>query len=322
MDKLEYSDSTNLTDSSDLTDLTDSTDSANSTNQSIIEQITPKIQTKIIKKNDYEFKMDHNMSLKLTDQVILYNTGNYWKIIPLILALSYPIIYDSYESHESHESENNEYDITIALCPITLRTSKFKGIFKFNKYDGITMILQDTNTNNLISIDSVNSEYSVHSINSVNSFNSDYAGNKIRSEIKITTLRNALMISPDVMYMIVNKKITIKTIIDLSYYSDDKDIHGIKSPYFIHPKTLCYVIQKKKFGSDKEKTYIILGKDASKNLITGYDTKKSGIFDYLARNNQKLIRDNAYIFPMLWYTCKLEYKKAKVMYITGNIHYE
>jgi hypothetical protein len=249
--------------------------------------------------SDYKFMLDHKISIKLTDQVIIYNSGNNWKIIPLIWALSYPIIYDV------HVSEENTYDVTIVLCPITLRTLKIKGIFTFKTYDNMTMILQEKDGDNLLSIDSSNKID-----------NKFFVDTNKRSEVKITTLRNALMIAPDILYMIVNKNLKIDTIVDLSYYSNDLDIYGKQLTYFIHPKTLCYVIQKKKFGKNKEKIYVIIGKDATKNIITGYDTRKSGIFEYLAKNSEKLIRDDAHILPMLWCTTKIVYSKSKILYIT------
>lgn len=279
------------------TELLESIESTESTKS--IKSISELIKTKIMHTNNYKFMPYHNMSIKLSDQVIIYNSGSNWKVIPLIWALSYPIIYDV------HESEENTYDVTIAICPITLRTATFKGIFVFKTYNGMTMILQEKDTDNLLPIDSghkIDKKFFIES-------------NK-RSEVKITTLRNALILAPDMLYMIVNKNLKINTVIDLSYYSNDRDIYGKKITYFIHPKTLCYVIQKKKFGSDKEKIYIILGKDATQNAITGYDTRKSGIFDYLGKHNEKLIRDEAYVFPMLWCTIKEEYPKSKVLYIT------
>ena len=167
------------------------------------------------------------------------------------------------------------------------------------------MILQEKTTGDLLPIDSghkIDNKFLVEA-------------NK-RSEIKITTLRNALIMAPDMLYMITNKNIKLNPVIDLSYYFDDKDINYKSTDYFIHPKTLCYVIQKKKFGSNKEKIYVVLGKDATKNIVTGYDTRKSGIFEYLSRNSDKLVRDEAYVLPMLWCTAKIEYPACKVLYIS------
>lgn len=222
---------------------------------STIEKISNNMKNLTITRDDYEFMSDHNMSIKLSDQVILYNTGNQWKIIPLIIALSYPIIYDK------HEDENDSYDITIAVCPITLRTALFKGTFVFETYNDVTMILKEKKSNNLIQIDmayKIDKEYVIEQ-------------NK-RSEIKIMTLRNSLVFAPDVKYMIVEKNIKIKPVLDISYYSNTEDIEGKKIDLLIHPKTLCYVIQYKKLEGD-EKIKIVLGKDAHQSLVTGYDLK-------------------------------------------------
>ncbi len=278
--------------------ITPSFDNNDNNDNKSIQSLLPNMK-RVINTTDYKFMPDHDMTIKLNDQVMIYNSGTDWKIIPLIIALSYPIIYDT------HTTEEAVYDVTIALCPITLRTAKFKGIFTFSTYTGITMILQEKGTDNLLPIDSghkIDEKFLIEA-------------NK-RSEVKITTLRNALILAPDMLYMITNKNIKINPIIELDYYSDNKDINGKSVSYFIHPKTLCYIIQKKKFGSNKEKIYIILGKDATKSFVTGYDTRKSGIFEYLSGNSEKLVRDEAYILPMLWCTAKIEYPNSKVLYIS------
>lgn len=265
------------------------------------EPIIEKIKKRTLLKVNYKYMNDHKMSIKLSDQVLFYNSGNSWKIIPLIWALTYPIIYDTYYYGNTH------HDVSIIVCPITLTTVMLKGIFTLNTYDGLTMILQEKDTNYIIPINSgkkIDNKYVIET-------------NK-RSEIQISTLRNALVMAPDIMYMVINKNLKIDTIIDMSYYSDDKDIYGKTLTYYIHPKTLCYVIQKKKFGSQIEKTYVLLGKDADKHNITGYDIRKSGIIDYLMINNEKLIRDEAYILPILWCTAQVIYEKSKVLYIKSH----
>ena len=264
----------------------------------INDNIIQNIKNKTLNINDYEFSVDSDDSLTLTDHILLYNTGNTWKVIPILIALSYPIIYDKY-------SINDEtYDITLVLCPVTLRCTMFKGIFEFITYQNYRMILKEKNdpNENLIPIDLGIKIDKKHILQT-----------NRRSEVKISTLRSALVISPDPIFMITNK--TIIPVINIDYYSNNIDINGNILDGLIHPKTLVYVIQYKSYSTGDEKISIVLGKDITKNEITGYDAKQSEIYDYLEKYKQKIINREGYIMPMLWYLAKDIYKSSRVVYI-------
>lgn len=259
-----------------------------------MDKVIENIRNKELNIGDYHFAVDNNLSL--LDNVLLYNSGSQWKIIPLNLALSYPIIYDKY----AHEDQT--YDITIILCPITLRCSIFKGIFEFETYHNYTMILKEKNLDVIIPISMgmrIDKQYIIHP--------------NRRVEVQISTLKSALMFIPDTIFMISDKK--IHPVIDIEYYSNLKDIDQNNLEGLIHPKTLVYIIQYKSFKSNEEKVSILLGKDASQNSVSGYDMKKSEIIKYLDKYNQKIINRGGFIIPMLWYTAKESYKLAKVVYI-------
>jgi hypothetical protein len=83
----------------------------------------------------------------------------------------------------------------------------------------------------------------------------------------------------------------------------------------IHPKTLIYVIQYKTYNTGEEKISLVLGKDAVKNDVTGYDIKKSGLYKYLSTHKQKIINRDGYLMPMLWYIAKSVYKTSRLVYI-------
>jgi|SaaInlStandDraft_6_1057023.scaffolds.fasta_scaffold16204_2 hypothetical protein len=265
-----------------------------------IKTIIDRTKNKIINKDEYTFMPDHNTSIKLTDQVLLYNIGQKWKIIPLIIALSYPIIYDSYETTDGI------FHVTIVICPITLRAVILKGVFQFVTYENFTMMLNEYEKDNLISVDSgfkIGKDYVVQH-------------NK-RFGIMICTLRNALVFTPDINYMIINSNKPIDTVVNMEYYSNNFNIDGDIVETSIHPKTLCYLIQIKK-KREKVKQYLLLGIDSSKDDITGYDIKKSGIYDYLNNHNDKIIEKEAYILPMLWYMAKMLYPNAKLLNSQNN----
>ena len=272
---------------------------------SVNNNIINKMKNKILTMNDYTFTSDSGDALKLSDNVLLYNTGDIWKIIPLMLALSYPIIYDKYSM------DNITYDITIVLCPVTLRATMFNGLFEFETYQDYRMVLREVlkeakknvDTNVLMPIDiglKIDKKYMIQS-------------NK-RTEIKISTLRSIIGLAPDSLFMMSNKK--IKPVIDLDYYSnfmglDNKPLEGL-----IHPKTLIYVMHYKSHNTDEDKISLILGKDISQNNVTGYDARHSKIFDYLEKHQKKTINREGFVMPMLWYMAKDIYRTSKVVSIT------
>ena len=261
------------------------------------DQLIKNIKNRVILTSDYTYTNDSENPVSLTDNIIIHNGGDKWYIIPLNLALSYPIIYGKY-------SINNEsYDTTLAICPITLRSVIFKGIFEFETYHNDRMILREKNTNTLLPIDlGIKIENNKYIIKT----------NK-RIEVMIMNLRSAFNMAPDAIFMSCSLK--IDPVIDLKYYSNTLDVNGKELEYLIHPKTLIYVIQYKSYETDDEKTSLILGKDSVKNEVSGYDIKKSGIQEYFTKHKNQIINRDGYILPMLWYSAKNIYQKSKLIYI-------
>lgn len=265
----------------------------------ISEKYMTEIKEKTLSTDDFTFESDHDMSIKLSDQVILYNTGDQWKIIPLLIFLCFPIIYDKYSFEE------NIYDVTVVVCPISLMATVLIGTFEFETYHENTMILREVNTSDLIPIDSgykIDEKYVIE--------------NNKRLEVKIMTLRSAIIMSPDPKYMILNKsKKELTPIFDIDYYSNEFDYNKTEFNSLIHPKTLVYIIQYKSYTDEENKTSILLGKDVNKNTVTGYDFKKSQISEYLKKHNSKILNREGYILPCLWYIAKSTYPSAKLVYM-------
>ncbi len=265
-----------------------------------IKTISENIRGKSLNLNDYKFERDHNDNLKLTSRVVIYNSGDTWKVIPFDVCLSYPIIYDVYSNDEE------TFNITFIICPITLRSIYLKGKFEFLTYDeSCRMILREIDDKeSLIYIDigtKIDKKYIIQT-------------NK-RSEVKITTLRNALTFLPDAYFLNLNNNKNIKYVIGNEYYQNKLDINMKEiNGGIIHPKTLVYVIQFK--GVEEEhKVIIILGKDISSENVTGYDAKQSHIFDYLENQKTRIINKEGFIMPMLWHTTKIAYPTAECRYI-------
>jgi hypothetical protein len=262
----------------------------------IPKKIIQNIKNKFLNLDDYNYVAIAPESLKLYDKVIIYNTGDQWKIVSLNLMLSYPIIYDKYSLDEE------TYDITIILCPVTLRCVIFKGLFEFETYQEYRMILREKNTETHLPVDlgmKIDNKYLIQS--------------NRRLEVMILTLRSALMTAPDAIYLNYEKK--SEHVINLEYYSNKLDIGGNELDGLIHPKTLIYVIQYKTYNTGEDRISLVLGKDAVKNEVTGYDVKKSGLHKYLSTHKQKIINRDGYIMPMLWYIAKDVYKSSRLVYI-------
>lgn len=265
----------------------------------ISDKITNKIRKRILKQKDYSFELNpsEQNDVNLTDNIILYNSGNQWKIIPLIICLSYPIIYEKYAF------QDEKYDVSIIVCPVTLRGVMFRGKFIFEKYDDYRMILREEDKDDILPIDmnqKINNKFIIQD-------------NK-RIEIKIMTLRNAIIYAPDAIFIKCNKKIS--PIIKIPYYSDNTDIFGnIMELGFIHPKTLVYIASFKSHKIKEDKYVILLGNDSNKEYPTGYDIIKSKLNDHLIKYSSKIINKDGYIMPILWYVAKIIYKKYKVVYL-------
>lgn len=267
---------------------------------SVSNKIIEKMKNKTLDITDYIFTSGACDKLKLSDKVLLYNTGDLWKIIPLSLALSYPIIHDKYAMDEI------EHDVTIAICPVTLRATMFSGLFEFETYEHYRMVLKEMNNASdpdiLMPIDiglKIDKKYMIQT-------------NK-RTEVKIATLRSIIGLAPDALFMSSDKKINY--VISADYYSDLLDTSGNTLEGLIHPKTLIYIMHYKSHKTDEDKISLILGKDISQHDITGYDARKSKIFDYLEKQQKKTINREGFIMPMLWYLAKDIYKTSKVVSI-------
>jgi hypothetical protein len=262
-----------------------------------INKIIKKIKKRMLTVEDYKFIQDSKGN-KLLDKMLLYNNGKSWKIIPLKTMLAYPIIYDKYET------EKETYDITIVLCPITLMSTIFKGLFKLKTYQNDKMILSEINNDKVIlPIDmgiKINSKFVIEK-------------NK-RLVVNITTLRNAMMTAPDANILTCDKK--KKSILKKSYYKDLNDIDGNVINGLLHPKTLVYVIQFKHHSTPDEKTKILMGKNISEKKVTGYDFSKSGISSYLTKYQEKIIGNEGFIMPMLWYMAKKIYSQSEVINVS------
>lgn len=179
--------------------------------------------------------------LKLSDTVVLYNDGMFWKAIPYDIMLEYPVIHDSYEGSP----------ITIYVCPFTLFSCVYFGEYMPTDKTYEDNLVISSKNNVLVPI--LNRVYDANMENIVDLF--------IRkNEVKIMSLRNAISMYPDIKF------------IDTS---EIKRAEPIKTKY----NQISYIIEyySKKNNVDKYKYTIIIPKynvfDTVKNKFDSYFTK-------------------------------------------------
>ena len=248
------------------------------------------LEDKIITNDKYKFTRNPPAKYELRDKVLCYFDGYDRKIIPLSVALAFPIIYDSFFDNDKLS------DLTIAICPFTLAVAAFSGKFQATKkVENSCLII--TNGEKAFSI--------------INSF--DQGVRKFQVDIKI--LRNVFSEYPDCRYMNLLDTITIKPIVDLDYYTNGRMLFKHIYQNQLHPKTLVYLILYKSSKDQKTKSTIIVGRDANPNKDSGYDMVKSGIQDYLLTYNEKIIQKFGSVIPVLWFAWKSFFPNSKIIFI-------
>lgn len=256
------------------------------------------LKDKILDTDNYTFHRNPPSTYGLHDKVVCYFDGFSRKIIPLSISLSFPIIYDIYTT-----AGEQVKDITIALCPFTLTSAVFEG--KFTATENIeNSCLVITDGNNTFSI--------------LNSFNvSHKTGTITEFEVDIKILRNVFTEYPDCKYMSISDKVMIKPILNLEYYENNNtfDNNKLNFEYEIHPKTLIYLIQYISSKDQSIKTTAIIGRDATKKKVTGYDVVKSGIYNYIMTYDEKIKQKFGFTIPLLWFAVKLSFPNSKIIYI-------
>ncbi len=255
---------------------------------------------KIRSLNKFTLDIEPPETLQLYDNVVNFYNGYKWVVIPMDTILRYPIIHTVY-----HDKEE-EYETTVVICPLTLRGSVIKGKFNFLRYTQSVMnLINDKNEEVKININ----------------LKKDENNNKLfskRFEVKIRNLRNSLVDIQDCLYLNINKKKLNDYVIEKKYYSNRYDVNNnLIEPrlIIIHPKTIVNIIQYTNSKGENKET-IIVGKDAKYDIVTGYDTKKSGFDDYIRKYREQLLRRDGYVIPIMWMYAKLSCYNPRFVFLS------
>ena len=253
---------------------------------------------KVITINDYKFNRNPPQQYGLQDRVVCYFDGYNRKVIPLYIALSFPIIYDNYMG--SHEQIK---DITITVCPFTLSTAVFEGKFEATQYVQNSCLIITDNLN--------------HTFPIIDSFVYSHENKAIKKfQVDIKILRNVFTEYPDCKYMVLSDNIPVKSILNLKYYENENILFKYVEPSDeFHPKTLVYLIQYISSKDQSIKSTILVGYDANSRTITGYNVVESGVYKYLMNYDDKIKQKLGFVIPTMWFTWKSFYPNAKIIYI-------
>src|SRR5437016_4522728 len=82
------------------------------------------LKDRVITSDDYKFNRNRLPEYGLYDKMVCYFDGFNRKVVPISIALSYPIIYDKYVG-----TDDELHDMTITVCPFTLASAVFDGKF-------------------------------------------------------------------------------------------------------------------------------------------------------------------------------------------------
>jgi hypothetical protein len=245
-----------------------------------------------------DFIIDNNppKNLALSDPVLCFSDSNDWIIVDIKELLKTPIIWTKFYDDKKAK------DVSIVICPRTLRGSIFDGKLKSKYYDNNDRLILETDEKTIISIDA---NISVDS-------NLDILSNK-RYQIFIQTFRNSLVDFYDVKYLHPNGK-NNKFIINKKYLENRLDEYDqeIIQELNYHPKTLVHIIQYLSHKGERKIT-LIIGSDSSKIDSLGYDNKKSGFDKYLLTYENEIIKKDCFIMPILYYKAIKIYKDAKII---------
>ncbi|ARF09554.1 hypothetical protein Indivirus_1_177 [Indivirus ILV1] len=214
---------------------------------------------------------NYDKSLKLSDIVILYNDGMHWKAVPHNIMLSYPVIHDTFENNKK---------ITVYVCPFTLFSCVYFGEFypTNNIYNG-NLVLND-NGKIIIPIKDMHIK---------------------KNEVKIMSLRNAISMFPDILF--INKdKIEIKEKILVDDYIEKK-INKYQ------PKQIIYIIEYYSKKSDKFKYTVIV----PKNNV--FDIVKNKFSSYFNNMIDKIRDKGGHIYPCYWFAWQITQSDFKTVEI-------
>lgn len=257
------------------------------------------LKDKIITTDNYKFNRNPPTNYSLQEKVVCYFDGYNRKVVPLQVALSFPIIYDKYIG-----SDEQLHDMTIAVCPFTLASAVFDGKFTATEHVDNSCLVITNDKDTFPICDAFSYALKTKELK------------KFEADIKI--LRNVFTDHPDCKYMVLtDDSIKIQPILASEYYENKELLFDIAQdpPSQFHNKTLVYLIQYISSKDQSLKSTVVVGQNANSEIITGYNVVESGVYAYLMRYEDKIKQKFGFVTPILWFAWKSFFPNSKIIYL-------
>ena len=262
-------------------------------------RVLTKDSYKVVSKNSYKY-------FNISDRVACFFDGKHWNAIKLSDMLAYPLLYFDFWV----QKENTTYVNTLLVCPITMRSMIYKGRIKIIDIVNDNLKLYNTDTNDTFMMDT---PYTGNTNTLVESGKKKRIASHVkRFEVKMTTLKDAYIYLIDMVYIVPKSSLCNPPIFKNKYYSNRLTYDNKEIATAIHPKTIVYVIQYYSFDHKRYIYTIIIGKDASKDEVSGYGYKGNGLFEYIDRHKEDYLKKRAYIYPVFWFMVEKLYPDATI----------
>jgi hypothetical protein len=217
-------------------------------------------------------------TIQLSDNMIVFNNGNKWKVIPLDIMKQFPLVYDKvYDKIIGSDSITT--DITISFCPISYTTIIYEGNWTISDIKNNNIVIKNKKTNKTINQHPT-------TISSIRKW-----------EANIFPLRYVLSDHPDCehLHFDLNKTNSPKFNIKNYKYLEQKLTDSITNSV-IDPKTLIYgLIYKSSKLPDYKYMALVPSDHTAKTVIS------PKLFKYLDSNEQQIREKGGFIVPCLWF---------------------
>ena len=236
------------------------------------------------------------LGVKLKDQILIYNDNKKYKIVPLNVLLNFPVIFDNYNLSKVDEIGDKTVKITISTCPFTLSSVIYLDEWFPSNY---------VYNNNLILINKDRTVFLIQNNGESYSLTdgSRLTENNKKLEAKIMTLRDAITLYPDSVFLHLN--INLEYILTPDYYINNTILYPIAKTNEkfnkFHPKTLVFGIEYFSKKNSRKKYSALIGKGSKNNKIYKKSILKNGIEKYLAKMIFKIREKGGIIIPCFWF---------------------
>lgn len=271
------------------------------------------IKNRIIEKTTFD--TNPPIELNLSSQVVVYQDGRNYKVIPVEIFKSFPLIYDNYYDISSNDSVGILSNITIYLCPFTFYSVIYHSKFISNDqvYNN-NLILENINDPDLILIPILEKFYQKPKFEPKQTI-------LRKTECKITTLKNVITKFPDCLFLHFKGKLN-PLLYEKYYYNLEilYPIDGKKNNNLnlnnIHPKKIIYGIE---YKSNKEQDYKIKHKYAAivgkNNGLNINDIHANGIEKYLLKMGDKIRNKSGLVTPCFWFAWLAFHPETKIIHL-------